>query len=441
MKLKATPSLYTSEGISPLPIVVATTKAYARKSLVDQAAAFTAVVARSLEDVVRRNPDFPRGLNVRDCFQEAATKSTANGFLIAKFTIVNPAIIACIAQLTDSSPLLPIKEPNPGFIEIKLSWENRIGKYYRLLDVPQGLSVEGLVNSINSLLPCKYVDTHKGPGGYPVVAQHVVEFTVPSARDIPPEFTLPHQLRNKKAYSVRVLHVPTVDNKIANGLARVPLVEWMDTHSAPTWHSGSPISQNGASFARQAPLTPAGPSAWKSGKAVKNDNSPAQIAHQNFLNARNKQHLYQNKLANNEKAAVAKKAAEERAAAAAAEAAVVAAQKLKATVAKAKAESEAYVRQLVMNSISAAFERHAPEEAAAIKAAAAAADAAAADATADKIEALRLQRSKRVRADSDQDEDEDVDDGDNTRMLDADTSKNDSKKAKEADIPSPMVVA
>jgi hypothetical protein len=431
LRLKSSPSLFVGEQSNPLPTIVATTKSIPRKNIAQQAAAFTAVVARSLEAAVKRSANFPLGLLVAACLEETLARSTANGFLVVKFTIVNPAILDNLAALTDSSPLLPIQKPNPGFQEIRLSWENRIGRYYRTLNVPHGVAVEGLVNSINAVFPCKYVEPLQGPGGFAVTGHHVVEFTVSSATDIPAEITIPHPTRGKKPFLIRVTHVPNVDHKIALGLSKLNVCDWDDAPGIPSWLSAAPQSSparsngpvhppSGRTNNKKAPAPAGAPISKTSSKVFQQmvNNAAAQYTHM-------KQQVAKNARLEAEKIAAAARVAAE----AEAQAVIAAAEALKA--------SELYVKNFVKDCIAAAFGRHAPEEAALVKKAAPTANAAefAAAAVAGS-EAL----NKRGRAPSDSEEDED--DGVDIRMNSVGATKTPPKKAKETagdGGPSPMV--
>lgn len=437
LRLKPNPNLFKGVPTVSQPVLVATTKSFPRKNIGDQAAAFTAVVARSLEAAAKKHAAFRIGLNFSACLEEEPTRHTARGYLVAKFTIVDPAIVECLASITDLSPLLPIEKPNPGFDVINLSWENRVSKYYRSIDVPADVSVEGLITSINEAVPCKYVEPQRGPGGYVMKRQHIVEFTVSSATSIPPEFQIPNPTRGKRAYLIRVGHVPVIDHKAAKGIAGVHISEWEDVRDPPAWGSAAsipagviaPNRHTFSSAGRANNSAAAKASTSQAGKAGKK--GPKQldrVAQDRIKNAQAKFTGYKDKVADNDKAIAAKIIEDERAAAAAAAAA---AEKL-AEEAKAAAEekeaSEAYVKTFVTDSIASAVKQHAPEEAAAAAAAIKAA------------EVQRLQKNKRVHSDSEEDDDEEK--GADTTMNEAEKSKTDPKKARETggeDEASPML--
>ena len=222
-KGKPPANLYIAPPSAPLPALVVSTKAFVGISPRDQLGAFAATVTRSLDAAFERLSDGPPIIPLRDCLEESGLLCTMRGSLLAKFTVVNPTVLASLQKLTDTSPLLPVQQPNPGFGDFRLSWDNYEAKYYRcLVGVPRHVSVEALVAYINQSLPCTYVGRSISATGHVTEGSHIVAFTVASATDLPVEIPLPAQPRQHRRLTIRVINVPSLDASLADALSKNP---------------------------------------------------------------------------------------------------------------------------------------------------------------------------------------------------------------------------
>ena len=374
-------SLFEGVDCAPQPVLVATCKKIDGLTQSEQQATFAAVVSGSLQAAVdhslvnrsegRSSPSASTSRRpiFRDCMEETAVFSTMHGFNVAKFTVRNPLILEILGTLTDTSPLLPIQQPNPGFQEIHLSWEHRVAQYYRTVTgIPSGMSLEALAEIINAEITCKYVTAQIGPSACPITGAHVFEFTVPSATDIPVEFNIPSPTRGQKPLSLRVLHITSIDHQRAMELAKQQAQEVAPPPPPPPrrWATIA---------AKPKPAPPAPPSRQPKGrKQGKDPMKPTPAADMLFDAAKARVMTYKAKLEDKEKALAVEQArqAREIAAREAAEAAVAAAAAEQAAAdAAAEAAAEAaeldataaFVTSFVGLALQTAIAQHAPEEA------------------------------------------------------------------------------
>lgn len=271
LKLKGRPPypLYVGTGVhSPKPVLVASAKAIPGKDLGDQLGAYAATVIASLQAALPRLSDGPQGKPFYGRLEESGLLCTRHGFLLAKFTVLDPDLLKSFTELTLTSTLLPLQQPNPGFADVRLSWENHVVKTYRVLKgVPVDMSPEALVVFINQTIPCRYVGPHEGASGLPITGQYVVAFSANSATDIPSEISVPARGDTQKGPTIRVLHAPELTSAVAAELRSSPS-KWRAAPVGSPSPSDPPSAASSKAKAPPAP-SPAAPASGKKGKPSK----------------------------------------------------------------------------------------------------------------------------------------------------------------------------